>query len=77
MYSNIISNYFTTTTVIPSETVPESMVEAVTEAAETFAPMNFISNLHHMFNGMLGIFVVIGLIITVTFILNKATSKKK
>ena len=38
-----------------------------------FNPMNFVSNLKYMGLGMLGIFVVIGVIILLTVILNKAT----
>ena len=38
-----------------------------------FNPMNFLSNLKYMGLGMLGIFVVIGVIILLTVILNKAT----
>lgn len=40
-----------------------------------FNPMAFINNLHYMGKGMLGIFVVIGLIVILTMILNKVTSK--
>lgn len=36
-------------------------------------PMNFIENLSYMGEGMLGIFVSIGLIVLVTAILNKVT----
>lgn len=39
-------------------------------------PMNFIYNLKYMGVGMLGILIVIGVIILVTMILNKVTSKK-
>ena len=39
-------------------------------------PMNFINNLSYMVSGMIGIFVVIGVIIVATLILNKITSKK-
>ncbi len=39
----------------------------------TFKPMAFIENLHYMGTGMLGIFIVIGVIIGITMILNKAT----
>lgn len=41
-----------------------------------FQPMNFVKNLSYMGIGMAGIFVVIGIIICVTVILNKVTSKK-
>ena len=58
------------------------MEEIVTTAAETtatfqFEPMNFVNNLSYMGIGMLGIFVVIGIIIVATVIINKATGTKK
>ncbi|MBQ3140915.1 MAG: oxaloacetate decarboxylase [Clostridia bacterium] len=36
-----------------------------------FEPMNFIENLKYMGVGMLGIFIVIGLIMVVVMLLNK------
>lgn len=39
-------------------------------------PINFVSNLYYMGVGMLGIFIVIGVIIVITMILNKLTEKK-
>ena len=41
-----------------------------------FKPANFVSNLVYMAAGMIGIFVVIGLIILFTYGLNKLLSKK-
>jgi heme/copper-type cytochrome/quinol oxidase subunit 3 len=41
-----------------------------------FNPMNFINNLYYMLFGMLGIFVVIGIIILFTIILNNLSTKK-
>lgn len=41
-----------------------------------FKPYEFINNLEYMGVGMLSIFGVIAVIILVTVILNKATSKK-
>ena len=38
--------------------------------------MNFISNLTYLVAGMLGIFIIIGIIVIATVILNKATKKK-
>ena len=38
--------------------------------------MNFVSNLTYMAAGMVGIFVVIGVIVLFTFTLNKLLSKK-
>ena len=40
-------------------------------------PMAFVENLRYMGLGMLGIFVVIGLIILSTLILNTVTAPKK
>ena len=40
-------------------------------------PMNFVKNLYYMGVGMLGIFIVIGIIILATVIMNKLTSRKK
>lgn len=41
-----------------------------------FEPMNFITSLRYMGEGMLSIFVVIGLIAVLTVLLNKLSSKK-
>ena len=56
-------------------TVP---TEAATEAAEAilgFEPMNFITNLQYMGIGMLTIFIIIGVIILATGLINKLFSK--
>ena len=42
-----------------------------------FEPMNFVINLTYLAKGMLGILVVMGVIILVTVLLNKLSSKKK
>lgn len=44
-----------------------------------FNPHAFIDNLYYMFFGMLGIFIVIGIIIAVTYLLNYifSDSRKK
>lgn len=39
--------------------------------------MNFVDNLKYMGIGMLGIFVVIGVIILITMFLNKITENKE
>ncbi len=39
-------------------------------------PINFVYNLSYMGIGMLGIFIVIGVIILLTMLLNNITSKK-
>ncbi len=38
-------------------------------------PLNFVSNLKYMVGGMIGIFVVIGIIIIATMVINKVFSK--
>ena len=47
------------------------------EMIDNFNPMNFVDNLGYMGAGMLGIFVVIGLIACVTVLLNKIFSPKQ
>ena len=42
----------------------------------TFNPMAFIDNLKYMLSGMVAIFIVIGIIIIITVVLNKIFSKK-
>ncbi len=42
-----------------------------------FTPMHFVDNLYYMGLGLLGIFIVMGVIILVTVILDRATSSKK
>ena len=44
---------------------------------EKFEPMNFIENLDIMAAGMLGIFIVIGILIAFIFVLNAITNRKK
>ncbi len=41
-----------------------------------FNPMAFIENTGYLFVGMVSIFIVIGVIILITLILNKVFSKK-
>lgn len=56
--------------------------QEVQEASDTqeavemqFQPMEFVNNLNYMGMGMLGIFVVIGVIIAITATLNKIFKK--
>ena len=42
-----------------------------------FEPMNFVENLRYMGLGMLGIFIVIGVIALLTVILNAVTADKQ
>ena len=52
--------------------------EAASEAASgfLFEPMNFVSSLKYMGLGMLGIFIVIGVIIGCTYLINAVFSRK-
>ncbi len=38
-------------------------------------PLNFVANLKYMVGGMIGIFIVIGIIILATMLINKVFSK--
>ncbi len=42
-----------------------------------FNPMSFVENLKYMGIGMLGVFMIIGIIIAATYIIGAATSGKK
>ena len=54
------------------------VVEPEIEAGEfKFEPMNFVSTLSYMGTGMIGIFIVIGLIVLSTVILNKMFKEKE
>ena len=39
--------------------------------------MNFINNLKYMGIGMLGVFIIVGIIILATYVIGKATSNSK
>ena len=58
------------------ETAPVETV-ATTQAQLGFQPMNFVNNLRHMGVGMLTIFMIIGVIIVATMLINKIFSGKK
>ncbi len=47
----------------------------ITLLAFTFEPLNFILNLKYMVIGMICIIIVMGVLIVITTILNKVTSK--
>ncbi len=67
------------TTEAPSkeESKPASKEEGTVEDLNIdFQPSRFVDNLSKMGIGMLGIFIVMGVVIIVTSILNKVTSKK-
>lgn len=54
----------------------ESTSGGVEELDITFNPAGFLTNLDKMVFGMIGIFIVVLVVIAITYILNKATSKK-
>lgn len=68
-----------------SETVSKDAVEEVEEGESkddmgvelNFQADGFARNLKYMGLGMLGIFVVVGVVMLITFALNSVTSKKK
>lgn len=65
----------TTTAEIVTTEVAEASASAFSNIS--VEPMNFINNLSYMGIGMLGIFIVIGIIIAATVVMNKLTSGKK
>ena len=63
-----------------SETSVEESVDASetsVEESEEDAPKGFMGNIKYMGLGMVGIFLVIGVVILITVVLNAVTSKKK
>ena len=63
---------------LTTEQVTEVVTEAITEAAAGgFRPEAFIENLKYMGAGMIGIFLVIGVIILTIVLLGKLTAPKK
>lgn len=63
----------------PEENVSEdsALVEDSAFASLQIEPANFVNNLSYMGLGMLGIFIVIGLVMIMTFVLNRVFSGKK
>ena len=41
-----------------------------------FEPMNFVHNLKYMGTGMLGVFLIVGIIIAATYIIGKLNTAK-
>ena len=62
---------------VPTTGATETDGESEDAPKMIFAPMNFVKNLYYMGLGMLGIFVVIGVIILATAVLNKTFKDKK
>ncbi|MBQ7936076.1 MAG: hypothetical protein IJ333_06985 [Clostridia bacterium] len=67
LFNLFFNQVYTLTAQVAAET-PESQI--------VFNPMNFVANLRYMGIGMLVIFVLIGLIILTTMLVNKIFSKK-
>lgn len=57
-------------------TAAETTAAEVSSAAINFAPFNFVLNLKYMLSGMLVIFVLIGVIILTTLLVNKFFSRQ-
>lgn len=55
---------------------PTAILVAKSDSAIDFHPENFLSSLSYMGTGMIGIFIVIGLIVLATVVLNKMFSDK-
>lgn len=66
----------TTGSVIGGADGPTAILVAKSDSAIDFHPENFISSLSYMGTGMIGIFIVIGLIVLATVVLNKMFSDK-
>ena len=59
------------------EAKEESFLEAFASMFKEFHPMGFVENLRFMGIGMFGIFIIIGIIITATVIINKLFSGRE
>ncbi len=59
-----------------TEQVEQSVSEMFGEIVSNFNPMGFVESLKYMGIGMLGIFIVMGVLIAGTAALNKLTQKK-
>ena len=62
-------------------TIRLTLLRGVTLLAEStgfnFEPFNFVDNLKYMGLGMLAIFIVIGVIVGITYLLNQIFKEKK
>ena len=84
----VFKNFLTAAETV-AETIAEKVTEALTDAAETvtesvteaavsgFNPGAFVENLKYMAAGMIGIFLVIGVIVLTIVLLGKLTAPKK
>ncbi len=55
----------------------EANGESIADVELDWHPQNAVANLKYMGLGMLGIFVVVGVVMGITYILNAVTGKKK
>lgn len=71
-----------------AQTLPQSVIDIIVSAIQPatlnveleyngFGNDGFLRNIKYMGLGMLGIFVVIGIVMLITYVLNNATGKKK
>jgi hypothetical protein len=65
------------TSEVTSETTSEESSESDNALNLEFYPDGFTRNIQYMGLGMLGIFVVVGVVILLTLVLNKVTTKKE
>ncbi len=73
----VFKNFLTAAETV-AETIAENVTEAVTDAAVgSFRPEAFVENLKYMAAGMIGIFLVIGVIVLTIVLLGKLTAPKK
>ena len=49
-------------------------MEQIRQMIENFDPMNFVHNLKYMGIGLLGVFIIVGIIIAATYIIGAATN---
>ena len=73
----LLKSYLTAEAVEAVEAVAEEAAETAGEIGYAFHPEMFLSNLKYMGQGMLCIFIVIGVIIGIVMLLEKLTSAKK
>lgn len=55
----------------------EAADESIVDVNFDWHPENAVNNLQYMGLGMLGIFVIIGIVMAITYVLNSVTGKKK
>lgn len=73
-----IFKHFLTAAETVAETVAEKVTESVTDVASAgFRPEAFVENLKYMAAGMIGIFLVIGVIVLLIVLLGKLTAPRK